>query len=75
MEIVLKMKKVYFRTVFEMGALHTDEQTKKYLLGLSPGAWVHINMLGYYQFCGGDRNKHIERMIMQWDWQKHVNLC
>lgn len=32
----------------------TNEQTKKYLLSLSPGAWVHINMLGYYQFCGGD---------------------
>ena len=28
----------------------TDEQTKKYLLGLSPGAWVHINMLVIINF-------------------------
>jgi len=52
----------------------TDEQTEKYLLGLSPGAWVHINMLGYYQFCGGDQNKHIEHIIKNWDWQKCVDF-
>lgn len=45
-----------------------NEQAKRYLVDLSPGAWVHINMLGYYQFCGDNQDRFIEHIIKQWDW-------
>jgi len=48
---------------------------KKYLLDLSPAAWVHINLLGYYQFFGENQDKHIERWIKQWDWKKTAGFC
>lgn len=53
----------------------TDEKVKKYLLELSPAAWVHINMLGYYQFFGDKQDEYIERWIKQWAWQKNVGFC
>ncbi len=46
-----------------------DEMTKEYLLGLSPGAWIHINMLGYYQFIGEGSYSYIDRWIKHWRYQ------
>ena len=54
---------------------NSDERVKKYLLDLSPAAWVHINLLGYYQFFGENQDKHIERWIKQWDWKKTAGFC
>jgi hypothetical protein len=52
-----------------------DNQDKDYLTCLSPSAWIHINLLGYYQFCGKSDHEDIERWIAQWDWQKLAEVC
>lgn len=51
-----------------------DNQDKDYLIYLSPSAWIHINLLGYYQFCGKSEHEDIERWIAQWDWQKSAEV-
>jgi hypothetical protein len=51
-----------------------DEQERQFLVGLSPSAWVHINLLGFYQFCGKSRYE-IERFIDQIDWRKMAGFC
>lgn len=52
----------------------TDEMTKNYLLGLSPGAWIHINLLGYYQFIGEGSYEYIDRWIKHWRYQNHTSF-
>lgn len=45
-------------------------QEKEWLLNLSPGAWVHINLLGYYQFYGADNAQFIEDILSKWNWKE-----
>lgn len=50
------------------------EQEKAFLVNLSPSAWIHVNLLGYYLFCGHFSDNTIERYLREWDWQRHVTL-
>jgi TnpA family transposase len=50
------------------------EQEKTFLVNLSPSAWIHVNLLGYYLFCGHFSDNTIERYLREWDWQRHVTL-
>lgn len=43
---------------------------KDLILALSPGAWVHINMLGYYQFFGLESSQFIDQWLARWDWEQ-----
>lgn len=52
-----------------------SEADKAYLLSLSPSAWVNINLLGYYQFCGTGNYDLITKWIRQWDWRKSTEPC
>ncbi|MBL4867513.1 MAG: Tn3 family transposase [Pseudomonadales bacterium] len=45
-----------------------DEAERAYLIGLSPGAWVHVNMLGFYQFHGKHNDDNVDNWIRRWDW-------
>lgn len=51
-----------------------SSQDKDYLVYLSPSAWIHINLLGYYQFFGKSGHDDIDRWIAQWDWQKFTDI-
>ncbi|MFN3233844.1 MAG: hypothetical protein ACE365_00310 [Gammaproteobacteria bacterium] len=44
------------------------------LLGLSPGAWIHVNLLGYYQFTGEGSYEYIERWIQHWHYEEHTGF-
>jgi TnpA family transposase len=50
-----------------------NKEEKEILAKLSPTAWTHINLLGYYQFCNGQDDKSTEKIIDQWlggcNWQ------
>lgn len=49
-----------------------NEAEKAFIASLSPGAWGHINLLGYYQFCGQFRHEQVDHWIKQWDWRKYM---
>ena len=52
----------------------TDPKEKEFLAGLSPTAWIHINLLGFYQFLNRLDDKSATQMIDQWinecNWQE-----
>jgi TnpA family transposase len=63
---------LYYNT-YILNHLYLDAKTqeeKDLLIGLSPGAWVHINFLGYYQFSGLESSRFIDQWLAQWDWQR-----
>ena len=47
---------------------------KDAIIAFSPGAWVHINMVGYYRFCGLDSGWFIDQMLEKWDWQQALKI-
>jgi TnpA family transposase len=51
-----------------------DEEEKEFLARHSPTAWVHLNLLGYYQFRSSADSESYETFIDQWidkcDWRK-----
>ena len=56
----------------------TDEKAKEFLADHSPAAWVHLNLLGYYQFRNSLDNEVYEKLIDQWlgkcDWRNAIKL-
>ena len=44
------------------------------ILALSPGAWIHINMLGYYRFCGLESARFVDDWLSKWDWQRDLKV-
>jgi hypothetical protein len=48
----------------------TSEEEKEFLLKLSPCAWAHINLLGFYQFCDLLNDELLDQIIKHWDWKK-----
>ena len=46
----------------------TDDE-REFLLNLSPGAWVHIKLLGYYLFSNQDNSYSIDQWLASWNWQ------
>ena len=51
-----------------------SQAEKDLILALSPGAWIHINMLGYYQFCGLDSSRFVDDWLTKWDWQQALKV-
>lgn len=51
-----------------------SQQEKNVILALSPGAWIHINMLGYYRFCGLESNRFLDDWLSKWDWQQALKV-
>lgn len=53
----------------------TTEEEKEYLIGLSPTAKAHINLLGNYQFYIQPDIQWMERLLQEWDWQKDIDFA
>lgn len=51
-----------------------DAEERKFLASLSPTAWVHINLLGYYQFHTLSNVDWIEKLLQQWNWRDDLNF-
>ncbi len=68
---------LYYNTYIlnELYQNSSDEGEKAFLIGLSPGAWVHISMLGIYQFYGKKSDDLVDQWIKHWDWRKEVEIC
>jgi len=67
---------LYYNT-YILNHLYVNAKTqaeRDIILALSPGAWVHINMIGYYKFCGLDSSRVIEQLLAKWDWQQALRV-
>ena len=51
-----------------------SQEEKTLILALSPGAWIHINLLGYYRFCGLESSHFIDEWLAKWDWQQALKV-
>ncbi|HQS84898.1 MAG TPA: Tn3 family transposase [Alphaproteobacteria bacterium] len=51
-----------------------DEKEKHFLASLAPTAWVHVNLLGYYQFYKSTDHSLIDTLLSQWDWKNSKNF-
>ena len=51
-----------------------SEAEKKFLIALSPCAWAHINLLGYYQFCDLFNGELFDQNIKLWDWKNAASF-
>lgn len=49
--------------------LSTNDEEKKFLESLSPTAWAHILLLGFFQFSNSPPEGWIEDCLQQWDWK------
>ncbi len=50
------------------------EEEKEYLIGLSPTARVHINLIGNYQFNINPNTDWMEQLLREWDWQNDIDF-
>lgn len=46
-----------------------DDAEKNFITNISPCAWEHVNLLGYYQFCGKFSDAILDEWIKKWDWR------
>jgi TnpA family transposase len=62
---------LYYNTVI-LNKLYENarnDEERAYLVGLSPGAWIHIPMLGFYQFRVKSDDDFLDQWIRNWDWR------
>ena len=48
----------------------TSDEEKEFLKKLSPTAWSHVLLLGFFQFFSDSQENWVEQCINQWDWKK-----
>ena len=48
----------------------TSKEEKEFLRKLSPTAWSHVHLLGFFQFFSDEQKDWVEECINQWDWKK-----
>lgn len=48
----------------------TSDEERKFLEKLSPTAWTHILLLGFYQFFNKSSENWVDDFLNQWDWRK-----
>ncbi|WP_032114041.1 Tn3 family transposase [Candidatus Paracaedibacter symbiosus] len=68
---------IHYYNAYILNSLYVnskDEEEKRFLASLSPTAWVHVNLLGYYQFYTQSNVEWIENWLRQWDWRKSAGF-
>ena len=48
----------------------TSDEERSFLEKLSPTAWTHILLLGFYQFFSKSPENWVDDFLIQWDWRK-----
>ncbi len=68
---------LYYNTVI-LNKLYDNarnDEERDYLVGLSPGAWIHIAMLRFYQFRVESDEDFLESLMKNWDWGNACEIC
>ena len=48
----------------------TSDEERSFIEKLSPTAWTHILLLGFYQFFSKSAENWVDDFLIQWDWRK-----
>lgn len=48
----------------------TSDEERKFLASMSPTAWAHLILLGFYQFFTESNENWVDDFLNQWDWKK-----
>ncbi len=63
---------VHYYNTYIINSLHErsiDDEEKKFLESLSPTAWTHVLLLGFFQFLSDSPEGWVENCLHQWDWK------
>lgn len=66
---------IHYYNTYIINSLHersVDDDEKQFLESLSPTAWIHILLLGFFQFFNEPPEGWVEDCLHQWDWKKNV---
>jgi len=64
---------IHYHNTYILNTLYqrsTSEEEKEFIRKLSPTAWSHILLLGFFQFFNEPEKDWVEHFINQWDWKK-----
>ena len=67
---------LYYNT-YILNSLYLNAKTdseREFLCSFSPAAWVHINLLGHYQFCRIASIDWLDQWLRGWDWKKMADF-
>jgi TnpA family transposase len=66
---------LYYNTyILNQLYLKADKDEKGYLVGISPSAWTHINLLGSYQFSNKLDMNYVDYIIDNWQWKNSTDF-
>jgi len=64
---------IHYHNTYILNTLYqqaTSDEEKEFLKKLSPTAWSHVLLLGFFQFFSDSQENWVEQCINQWDWKK-----
>ena len=64
---------IHYHNTYILNTLYqqaTSDEEKEFLKKLSPTAWSHVLLLGFFQFFSDSQENWVEKCINQWDWKK-----
>ena len=64
---------IHYHNTYILNTLYqraTSKEEKEFIKKLSPTAWSHILLLGFFQFFGDSEKDWVDQCINQWDWKK-----
>jgi len=68
---------ILYYNAYILNHLYVNAKTqaeKDVIVALSPGAWIHINMVGYYRFRGLDASRFVDQLLEKWNWQEALRI-
>lgn len=64
---------IHYHNTYIINSLHkraSSDEERKFFERLSPTAWTHILLLGFFQFFNEAKQDWVEDCLNQWDWKK-----
>ena len=64
---------IHYHNTYILNTLYqqaASEEEKEFLKKLSPTAWSHVLLLGFFQFFSDSQKDWVKQCINQWDWKK-----
>ena len=67
---------IHYYNTYIINSLHersVDDDEKQFLESLSPTAWTHILLLGFFQFFNEPPEDWVQDCLYQWDWKNNAD--
>lgn len=67
---------IHYYNTYIINSLHersNNDEEKKFLENLSPTAWTHVLLIGFFQFFSKQHEGWVEDFLRQWNWAEMSN--